>query len=178
MSDSVIVWLGLAVLLFWAMGAYNRLVRFRSQGLQAFASLEGLLNQYGVLVKNHAPDTEALERGEVAAVWVELTTAAEQFAAALKVAQTQPLNAFTMKKLHTALDALLLAWDRLQGLPADLAEPAVPPALLVQWAQVSVQMEMARSEFNQRVVNYNEAIQQFPALLLAWMVGFKPAQPI
>jgi hypothetical protein len=55
MSNSVTFWLLLAVLGFWAMGAYNRLVRLRSQGLQAFASLEVLFNQFILLVKTNSP---------------------------------------------------------------------------------------------------------------------------
>lgn len=183
MSDSVIVWLALAVLVFWAMGAYNRLVRLRSQGLLAFTALAGELHHYVQLVKSNAPDAvepPVAESGldDDGGAWAALAGAAEQLATALKVAHGQPFNSATTKTLRTTLDSLSQAWARLQGGPADPAVPVLPQALLLQWAQVSLQADRARNEFNQRVVNYNEAIRQFPALLLAWVVGFKPAQPI
>jgi len=186
MSDSVVVWFAIAVLLFWSMGAYNRLMRLRSQGLVAFATLEGLLNQHVLLVKTNLPVAEVVasvpDSGQghdaSAGAWAGLAAAAEQFNASLKVAHAQPLNGPTMGALRTAFETLCLSWARLRDLPPDLAGPALPGTLQSQWEQVASQVEVARIEFNQRVVNYNEAIAQFPALLLAWVSGFKPAQPI
>lgn len=181
MSDSVMRWLSVAVLLFWAMGAYNRLVRLRSQGIVAFAALAGLFQQYLLLVTTNCPQTARdTTQGDddVSAAWAGLAAAAEQFSASLKVAHGQPLNGATMRALKTAFDTLCVSWSRLQELPPDLAGPALPSTLQAQWAQLALQTEMARTEFNRRVVNYNEAIVQFPALLLAWVFGFKPAQPI
>lgn len=192
MSDSLMVWLAIAVLLFWSMGAYNRLVRLRSQGLVAFAALEGLLNQYLELVKTNCPDSgDAGDAGDAnadpaarpeqdafSAAWAGLAAATEQFNASLKVVHVQPLKGPTMLALGTALETMSLSWSRLQNLPPDLAGPALPASLQSQWEQLASQVDIARTEFNGRVVNYNEAIAQFPALLLAWVFGFKPAQPI
>lgn len=55
MSDSVVVGFAIAVFLFWSMGAYNRLMRLRSQGIAAFAALEGLFKQYLPMVKKKLP---------------------------------------------------------------------------------------------------------------------------
>ena len=83
-----------------------------------------------------------------------------------------------MRALKTAFETFCMSWSRLQNLPPDLAGSALPGALQSQWEQLAFQIEMARTEFNRAVVNYNEAINQFPALLLAWIFGFKSAQPI
>ena len=40
MTGSVVFWLSVAVLLFWSLGAYNRLVRLRAQVLAAFAQVD------------------------------------------------------------------------------------------------------------------------------------------
>jgi LemA protein len=37
---------------------------------------------------------------------------------------------------------------------------------------------MARAEFNKAVARYNAAVTQFPAVLLARLFGFRPAQPM
>ncbi len=186
MSDSVMVWFVIAMLFFWSMGAYNRLVRLRAQGIVAFAALEGLFNQCLLMVKTNLPDTGAIHSLHDAnqgldpssTAWAGLAAAAEQFNACLKMAHAQPLNGPTMSALRTAFETLSLSWSRLRDLPPDLAGPALPGPLQSQWEQLALQSELARAEFNKRVVNYNEAIDQFPALLLAWVFGFKPAQPI
>ncbi len=183
MSDSIMVWSAIAVLVFWSMGAYNRLVRLRAQGIAAFATLEALLNQYITMVKSNLPERAAdapLDSPvhEAFAAWAGLAAAVEQFNASLKVAHAHPLRGPTMRALSTALGTLYLSWSRLRDLPMDLAGPALPDMLVSQWEPLAVQVEAARTEFNRRIENYNEAIDQFPALVLAWVFGFKSAQPI
>lgn len=186
MSDSVMVWFAIAVLLFWSMGAYNRLIRLRSQGIAAFAALDGLFNQYLIMVKTHFPDGGAAHspgnaapvQDDASTAWAALAAAADQFNASLKVARTRPLHGPTMGALSTALQALYLSWSRLRDLPSDLAGAALPATFQSQWEHVALQAGIARAEFNRMVTNYNEAINQFPALLLAWLFGFKPAQPL
>lgn len=186
MSASVMLGLSIAVVSFWAMGAYNRLMRLRSQGMAAFAAMEGWFAQYVLLVNVNAPEGmgAATETGHgagacsTAAAWADLKLAAEQFNVALQVAHTQALHGPTLRALQTALATLLSSWIRLRELPLDLAGPALPLTLQVQWEQLAFQAELARTEFNHRLACYNEAISQFPALLMARILGFKPAQPI
>lgn len=174
MSDSVMAWVFIAVLLFWSMGAYNRLVRLRSQGISGFATLESVLMQYSVMVKTNCPATD----DDCCEAWLGLAAASDQFTVCLKVVQAKPLNGPAMQTLQTALETLTLCWSRLRDLPPDLAGSALPGTLQTQWDSVAMQAEVARIEFNKRVELYNEAIHQFPALLLAWVFGFKPAMPI
>ncbi|MFZ4480089.1 MAG: LemA family protein [Rhodoferax sp.] len=152
MSSSVMFWVGLAVLLFWAVGAYNRLVRQRSQGLLAFAVLDHLFIRFITMAKEKGSDSGAL------------AAAADQFLASLKVARIQPLNGPTTNALKTAYETLCLCWQQ------------VPDTLPSQWDQLAVQLDMARSDFNQSVLTYNQAIGQFPAVVLARVFGFRPAQ--
>jgi LemA protein len=179
------LWLLVAVLLFWAMGAHNRLMRLRSQGLVAFATLEALLNQYMLLVRENFPAVDADLAARAGpgkdpgvAAWAALVAATDQFRASLKVARTQPLNGPTTSALSTALETLRRSWSRLRNLPPDLAGSALPQTLLTQWEQLSFQADVARNNFNKAVSNYNDAIRQFPAILLAGVLGFRPAQPI
>lgn len=83
-----------------------------------------------------------------------------------------------MSALKTALETLCLSWCRLRDLPPDLAGPALPATLQSQWEHLTLQSDIARAEFNRLVANYNEAIEQFPALFLARLFGFKAAQPL
>lgn len=185
MIDSLWVWAFVALLLFWSMGAYNRLMRLRSRAIIAFAALEGLFNQYVVMVKVSFPESGfgtlsgwgPVDDSDTSA-WGGLVAATEQFSASLRVVHPKPLDGPAMSALKTAHETLSSSWLRLRDLPPDLAGSALPASLQAQWEHVAIQVELARSEFNKAIVNYNEAIGQFPALLLAWIVGFKTAQPI
>lgn len=48
----------------------------------------------------------------------------------------------------------------------------------VRWEEHAVQNEQAIRVFNEAVVQYNSAIAQFPASLLAWVFGFKAARAL
>ena len=186
MSDSVMFWIAIALLLFWAVGAYNRLVRCRSQGLVAFSVLAGFFNQHLLLVKTHAPDARDpgatpesdFDNSTALAAWAALCAAADQFKASLRVAHLQPLNAPAMGALKTAFETLCLSRQRVSELPVEEVEPVLVQGLTAQWEQVAVMAEGARADFNRAVQHYNAAISQFPALLLAWLFGFKPAQTL
>jgi LemA protein len=186
MNPSFVSWFVFALLLFWTMGAYNRLVRLRSRGIAAFANLETFFNQYILMVKTNVPEWSAgaatghafSDNDASVAAWAALAAAGDQLNASLKEARARPLNGPTASALRTAFETLCLSWLRLRNLPADLAGAAVPDTLLSQWEMVAVQVERARTDFNRTVTNYNQAIDQFPALLLARVFGFQPAQPI
>ena len=179
-------WFVIALLMFWAMGAYNRLMRLRTQCHVAFSALALLFNQYVSMVNvnfqtaDEAHLIPATGQGIDAffSARIGLVSAAEQFAASLKVAHAHPLRGPTMQALKTALEILTSSWCRLLDLPPDLAGPALPGTLQVQWEHVALQVGLAQTEFNRQVESYNDAIDQFPAVLLARLFGFKPAQPI
>jgi len=164
MNSYVALWLGLAVSLFWAVGAYNRLMRLRSQGLAAFAILDDLLVQFVTMTRQDVSDSAAL------------VAAAEQFQASLKVSRSRPLNGPTTSALKTAYATLCSCWSRSPEMATGSTGTGMPGSLPSQREQLAVQIELARSEFNKSVTRYNAAINQFPALVLARIFGFRPAQ--
>jgi LemA protein len=187
MSASPVFWIAAAVLLFWAVGAYNRLIRLRAAALLAFAGLEAPLRAQVELVQSCLPPsaTPALAQDDddllddMASLWSGLGAAASQFAASLAAARTRPLDANTVAALSAAIGVLHMAWQRLQQDDAhDLAGAALPESLQSQWQQIDTQHRAAAALFNDAVGSYNHAIAQFPALLLAWLFGFRPARAL
>lgn len=185
MSDFFVFWTVLAVLLFWSFGAYNRLVRLRSQAIAAFPAIENQFRQYVTLVQTNFPGAAPVagaaptfSSAELISAWAGLLGAAEQFEVSLRVARVRPLNASTMGALVLAQQTLYTSWLRLKNEPPDLAGALLPENLQLQWERISQQADTVRLEFNQHVSAYNGAIAQFPAGLLAWLFGFKPAQAI
>ena len=166
MSSSAFLWIGVAVLLFWAVGAYNRLVRLRSQGIATFAVLENLLNQFAPMASPEVTDSAAL------------VAAADQCRVALKMCRSQPLHGATIGALTIAYETMCLRWSRQRPRAPGRSDPAQTEAVPLHWEQLVVQTELARTEFNKTVARYNAAVSQFPAVLLARLFGFRPAQPM
>lgn len=174
MSGSIAIWLIWAVVLFWAVGAYNRLMRLRTAVVDAFAELDAQLRLYGALVQT---GLAALD-GEAAPALPRLLGAAQQFEAALKVARLRPLDTLTLRTLGTAHEALLRAWSDACSEPPDLAGQPLPEAMQQQWQHINLNAVSAQARFEQSVTSYNEGITGFPARLLARLFGFKPAHPL
>lgn len=180
-SSSWIGWAAVALLLFWSIGAYNRLVRLRGDAKAAFATLEGLLAREVELVNaclpadHDAPPASQFDGGS--AFWAGLHGAASQFAASLAAARGKPLESDRIASLGAAQEILEMAWERAERDDAhDLAGPRLPQDKLAERVQLVVEARVATVKFNEAVTGYNDAIAQFPALLLAWLFGFKPGR--
>ena len=177
MFFSSLWWIALAVALFWAVGAHNRLVRLRSAAAQAFGALDAHLVQLLALLGNY--EAAQLSAGAPTAPQrTALQGAATQCSAALVRARTNPLRAAAVAPLALALQALEAAWaEVVQQLPT-LAVPAGTEAWTARWEQQQALIAPSRAQFANAVAQHNSATGQFPAQLLAWVMGFKPAQPV
>ncbi len=182
MPSSVVLWSVAAVLLFWAVGAYNRLMRLRSEANTAFAALEVELAKQIELVRECLPLPEMTQPAPLDddnSFWAGLHGAATQFAASLAAARKQPLYGDGVAALSAAQDVLATAWERAERDDAhDLAGPRLPETLTTRRAQIVAQTLVATDQFDQAVSRYNDAITQFPAVLLAWLFGFKPGRGV
>ena len=192
LPDSMVGWIVIAVLLFWFVGAYNRLVRLRAAVLQAYATLDAALRTQLDFVQASITDQDASSQSSAVA---PLQAATNQLATLLGATRLHPLDPGGMAALATALQVLITAWQRqhpdaVTVFEADgtLSRPApLLPAGAgaasgtlepMAWPEPSAAAEIARSQFNLAVGQYNAAIVQFPALLVAWMVRLRPAAPL
>ena len=173
-----VFWTVGAVLLFWAVGAYNRLMRLRADAHAAFAGIEAELSRQIDLVRKQLPPPDATQPAPLepeGSFWGGLHAAAAQCAASLAAARTRPLEPRGIAALNAAQEVLAMAWERAEREDAhDLAGPRLPDTVLARRAQLLLQTHSAIEQFNGAVVRYNAAIAQFPAVLLAWLFGFKP----
>ena len=179
-ASSFLPWVIAAVAVFWAMGAYNRLVRLRSDANTAFAALEAELTRQVQLVHECVPPEEDQPQSQFtggSAFWGGLQGAAAQLQATLQSARAKPLEPDRIAALGAAQEVLSMAWDRAERDDAhDLAGPRLPENFSSERAQLLRMAHAATEHFNQAVLRYNEAIAQFPASLLAWLFGFHPAR--
>ena len=178
MRNSILSWTIFAVLLFWAVGAYNRLVRLRAEAHTAFAGVEAEFTRQVELVSKSLPGAEFTQPAPLeqeSTFWAGLQGAARQFATSLAAVRNRPLDAKRMAALNAACDVLVMAWETAQRDEAhDLAGPRLPETVLARRSQLAGQTRAAIEQFNIAVARYNEGIAQFPAVLLAWLFGFEP----
>ena len=178
MTDAMLPWGVLALLLFWAVGAYNRLVRLRAQVLLAFQAVDVRLGQFIVLLQEQSPlvfdSMRTQPQVPSSSLWAGLQAAGTQFDVALRVVRRQVLDAESMAALQTAQQTLHVWWERL--VLAHQEHPDLLPASWQKaWAENRRQVDAAAETFNHAVMAHNAAIGQFPALVLARLFSFRLA---
>ena len=89
---SLLAWLLAAVLLFWVIGAYNRLIVMRNELAQAWARLQSALDQRGAALQPLVACLRAPMSAEAGAldVWIAAHAQASEAAAAMT---RRPVNA-------------------------------------------------------------------------------------
>ena len=161
---------GLALLLFWAVGAYNRLVRLRAAVVQAFEPLDqGLARRLGWVQDALPEQLRDLGSDPASAPWARVQAAGQQMALALAQVRRQPGDRAAMAGLVLARATLEGVWqEALTSFPEPLAE--ISP-LLLKWAEWQHAEAPLAVAFDQAVGVYNAAAAQFPASVLARLSG-------
>jgi len=199
LPESIAWWVGGALLLFWVVGAHNRLVRLRSAGLVAYAALDAALVRQLDYVQSRSSVHALAANGQSTDDLVDegsLLSAVAQMTAMLASTRQRPLDAGRMAALGTSLHVLLTAWQRLHpdavlSFDADgtLSRPAplesggwhgerASPAAPLAWPEPSPAAEISRAQFNLAVAHYNAAVRQFPAIVVAWAFRLRSAAPL
>lgn len=179
MTASTTLWVVLALALFWAVGAYNRLVRLRGQVLLAFQPLDARMAQFIVLLQEQSPMAFDPLRTHPAlagsGLWAGLQAACTQFDVSLRVVRKQVLDAESVAALQSAYTTLQVWWDRLVTEGHEQRPETLPASWQIAWMDNRRLVGDTLEAFNQAVQVHNVAIAQFPALLLARVFGFRSA---
>ena len=160
-----VIWGVVALVVLFGISTYNGLVTLRSRVNQAFADIDVQLKQRHDLIPNLIETVKgyvAHERGTLQAV-VETRNAA--------------LKAQGPADQATAEDALSGALGRLVALGEaypDLKASANFQQLQTDLAEIEDKLAAARRFFNNGIAEYNAAIQHFPTVLFAGLMGFRP----
>ncbi len=182
MSSSLIALVVAAALIgFWVVGAYNRLVRLRSAINAAFAALDAQIKQRHALLQAWtAALREALDASGHQVDSVE--TAAAQLVQAADKARQRPSAGPSIETLRLAEQALAESREQLvSSLPAQLHQPTLSESgadlfgLGNQIVAVDSTLAFARTQFNLAAEEYNLALMQFPTRLLTGVFGFQAA---
>jgi LemA protein len=178
-----LLFLLLTILVFWALGAHNRLVRLRAQVGKSLQALVQLWHAQGAALDAHLQDyaqgretaSQWAALDDDALRWRPLSQAARQFLSCLAVLSQRAgsiAQVDDISSVRAARSILEEAWLRLKSEQEDLAGNPVPPNLLLLWSQHESAAALKLAEYDEAVQAYHTAIAQFPALLLAWLFGF------
>jgi len=166
-----------AVLVFWMLGAYNRLVALRTAIGQAWGKVEQALRERGETV---TPLVTALRE----------PLAAEHGALdALLAAQLQSLQATAALAAGTLAAGATAPWVAAEGAltaaasrvfalldqDAELRTQEPVSSLVAAWRALEPRLAFRRQSFNEAAFTYNAALEQFPTRLLVPLFGFSRA---
>ncbi|KRC30510.1 hypothetical protein [Acidovorax sp. Root219] len=190
MWSSPLFWILVAIMLFWALGAYNRLTRLRSSVVQAFGAVDAhlvrliaLLGEFDA-VQGHsagpgmpsgstdtAPPVQrpVFDPAKIAA----LRGATTQMGASLAVARSQPLQRDALAALTAARSVLDATWRTVVTEADGPGASEVLAPWSIRWEEHHAQIDLAVQVINHAAGQHDAAIHQFPARVLAWIFGFK-----
>ena len=167
----ITAWVVAAVLVFWAVGAYNRLVGLRNAIVRSFAPVDE------IFATRHALIEQQLDA--VGSVLVHAAQRLEALRAATRQADAARAHAKAHPGAPGAIKSLRLADDILAEARARVPVPAAGHAELgdigTRIAASDTALDFARRQFNAAVLDYNRAVGQIPTRLVAALFGFAPA---
>ena len=164
----------------WAMGAYNRLVSLRNLVKNAFAQIDVQLKRRYDLIPNLVETAKGAmkhERETLEAVIAARNSAA----AACQAAASNPGDPRAIAQVGNAESVLGSALTRFFALAEaypDLKANANMMQLTEELTSTENKVAFARQAFNDAVMSFNTAIEQFPANVLAGLFSFKAAEPL
>jgi len=174
----VVVLVILLAIVFWLINMYNNLVNLRNRVRNGFSQIDVQLTRRYDLIPNLIEAVKGYmshERGTLEAV----VNARNSAVAGLKQAAADPANAQAIKALAAADAILGGTLGRLFALAEaypDLKASQNMMQFQEELASTENKVAFARQAFNDAVMGYNNAVQNFPSNVVASNFGFKNAE--
>lgn len=169
----------LAVALFsWGVTIYNTLVALRNRFKNAYAQIDVQLQRRYDLIPNLVETAKGYLKHERETLEAVIAARNQAYGAAKAVAgdPSNPEAMATLLKsegaLGGALSRLLVTVEQYPNLKAD----AQMSSIMEELKSTENKVAFARQAYNDGVMQYNTTREVFPAVLIAGMLGFHPAQ--
>ncbi len=168
------------LIVFWAVGAYQRLLRQRKQCKAAFSQVEAqaalrheLIPPLAAACRGHMPEEGATLDAVLAADKATVAASAHAARNALAIDALVPLI-----EAEATLESTL---ETMFALTQHHSEVASDPDL--QWlsnelSALESRMAFARQVYNEAASHYNAARVQFPSSVIAVVFAFTPVAPL
>lgn len=162
----------LALVLFWAVGAHNRLSRLRAEVLRQWRTVDTVWLKRLMRFQAAVSARQILAWSSEADDLQALQDAGEAMVEALADAMQQGLDADSMNKLLQRHEALMQCIDDVVQRVPD----TVRPHLLSAQTRILHNIPSALVPYHQAAENYNTALLQAPASWLATRLHMQPVQ--
>lgn len=165
-------------LLFWMVGAHNRLMQLRQAVAQAWALVDDCLPRRALALETLlAAVHDTLAEGEAGSL-AALTQALERERQAALVVRPRPFDAVLLQAWVQADRDLVSPLARLQALVeqhGSLDGSEVVQTARDQLSDLAQRLSYARQAYNEAVGHYNQALLEFPTRLLVPLFRLQPA---
>lgn len=166
-----------AVVVIWAIAVYNRLVQLRNRIANAFGQIDVQLKRRYDLV----PNLVEVARGYLAheaATLEAVIKARGQAQGAAAAARAAPTSASAIGALAVAEQALGGSLGRLMMVAEsypELKADVTMQSLSEELTSTENRLGFARQAYNDQVLDFNDQAAQFPAIVVARLLGFPTA---
>lgn len=175
---SFLVFLAIIVaLIAYAIGIYNNLVNLRNRVKNAFAQIDVQLTRRYDLIPNLVEAVKGYMKHERETL-DSVIRARNAAVSDLDAAKADPSNAEAVRRLGESEGTLASALGRLFALSEaypDLKADRNMMHFQEELASTENKVAFARQAFNDSVLSYNNATQNFPNNVVAGMFSFEPA---
>ncbi|MBP6396147.1 MAG: LemA family protein, partial [Giesbergeria sp.] len=164
----------LAGVLLWAVSVYNRLVQLRNRITNAFGQIDVQLKRRYDLVPNLVEVARGYLAHEASTLQAVIAARGQAQGAAAQ-ARAAPTSSAAVGALAAAENALGTSLGRLMVLAEaypELKADAAMQSLSEELTSTENRLGFARQAFNDQALEFNNAAMQFPALIVARLLGF------
>jgi LemA protein len=178
MVSTIILLAILLLLLFWAVGAYNRLVSLRNQLKNAFAQIDIQLKRRYDLIPNLVETARGYMKHERETLEAVIAARNQAVTANAKAA-VDPADNGAVKQLAMAEGVLNSSLGRMFALSEaypDLKANENMLQLTEELTSTENRIAFARQGYNDNAMEYNISIEQFPVSIIAGMFAFKQVE--
>jgi len=174
------VWLIIAaILIFWAVGARNRLLRMRHDIITCFDVVHTQFQQRQNLLTQWLESLRPV-LGDQAPELLAVKAASRQLEVAREYLQAKPVAAQAAASFRIAEETLATTRSRLavivpaRALDASLLQPTATESLFAADSTLA----FSRHAFNHATQSYNDALLEFPTWIIAGLFGLRAAGTI
>ncbi|RZI43866.1 LemA family protein [Herbaspirillum sp. HC18] len=180
MTGLIILLAVVLLVLFWAVGAYNRLVSLQNQVKNAFSQIDVQLKRRYDLIPNLVETAKGYMKHERETL-EKVIVARNQAVAANAKASSDPSDSGAMRQMAAAEGVLASSLGKMFALSEsypDLKANQNMMQLTEELTSTENRIAFARQAYNDGVMQYNTSREQFPGSIIAGMFAFRPSEPL
>lgn len=178
MTGLIILLAVVLVVLFWGVGAYNRLVSLQNQVKNAFSQIDVQLKRRYDLIPNLVETAKGYMKHERETLEAVIA-ARNQAVTANSKAAADPTDTGAMRQMAAAEGLLSSTLGKMFALSESYPELKANENMMQLTEELTStenRIAFARQAYNDGVMQYNTSREQFPGSIIAGMFAFKPAE--